>query len=151
MQALGRHSVRFVNTTFRRTGTLWEGRYKASIVESERSVLTCDRSLALHPVQAGLVGEPGEYVWSRDGPMHAVHGMNASRIMRCIPQISEGRTRTPDVAVEHVCVVVIDGLDEYEQAWHALLACESWRRRIGAVGIATTAAEVVSLPGEKPA
>ena len=64
MQALGRRYVRYVNTTYRRTGTLWEGRFTSSIVESERYVLTCSRYLELHPVRAGLVGEPGEYIWS---------------------------------------------------------------------------------------
>ena len=45
MQALGRRYVRYVNTTYRRTGTLWEGRFTSSIVESERYVLTCYRYL----------------------------------------------------------------------------------------------------------
>ena len=71
MQALGRRYVRDVHTTSRRTGTLWEGRFKSSIIESERSVLTCSRYLELHPVRAGLVGEPGEYSW-RSSRHHAL-------------------------------------------------------------------------------
>ena len=56
--------MRYVNTTYRRTGTFWEGRFTSSIVESERYVLTCYRYLELHPVRAGLVGESGDYIWS---------------------------------------------------------------------------------------
>ena len=50
MQALGRRYVRYVNTTYRRTGILWEGRFKSSIIESERYWLTCYRYVELNPI-----------------------------------------------------------------------------------------------------
>ena len=64
MQALGRRYVYFINRTYRRTGTLWEGRYKASLVDSEAYLLTCMRYIELNPVRANMVGHPAEYGWS---------------------------------------------------------------------------------------
>lgn len=64
MQDLGRKYVRYINHTYRRTGSLWEGRYKASLVDSEAYLLTCMRYIELNPVRAGMVTHPGEYKWS---------------------------------------------------------------------------------------
>lgn len=65
MQAVGRRYVQYVNHRNRRTGTLWEGRYKASLVESERYLLTCYRYIELNPVRApGMVERPADYRWS---------------------------------------------------------------------------------------
>jgi putative transposase len=64
MQSLGRRYVRYVNSTQARTGTLWEGRHKASLVESERYLLTCFRYIELNPVRAGLADSPSSYRWS---------------------------------------------------------------------------------------
>jgi putative transposase len=64
MQSLGRRYVRYVNSSYRRTGTLWEGRYKSSLIESDRYLLTCYRYIELNPVRANIVTLPGEYRWS---------------------------------------------------------------------------------------
>lgn len=64
MQSLGRRYVRYVNARYRRTGTLWEGRYRACLVDSDRYLLTCYRYIELNPVRAGMVDAPGEYRWS---------------------------------------------------------------------------------------
>lgn len=64
MQSLGRRYVRYVNSSYRRTGTLWEGRYKACLVDSDRYLLTCYRYIELNPVRAGMVSTPGDYRWS---------------------------------------------------------------------------------------
>lgn len=64
MQSLGRRYVRYVNDRYRRTGTLWEGRYKASLVDSTSYLLCCYRYIELNPVRAGMVAEPGDYRWS---------------------------------------------------------------------------------------
>jgi putative transposase len=64
MQSVGRRYVQYVNTVYQRTGTLWEGRYKASPVESERYLLTCYRYIELNPVRAGMVEGPADYAWS---------------------------------------------------------------------------------------
>lgn len=67
MQALGRRYVRFVNDRYHRTGTLWEGRYKACLVDSETYLLTCYRYIELNPVRAAMVAQPGDYPWSSHG------------------------------------------------------------------------------------
>ncbi len=64
MQSVGRRYVRYINIAQGRTGTLWEGRFRSSIVESEPYLLTCYRYIELNPVRAGLVSDPGDYVWS---------------------------------------------------------------------------------------
>ncbi len=64
MQALGRRYAYYVNQKYKRTGTLWEGRYKACLVDSEAYLLTCMRYIELNPVRAGMVEKPGNYPWS---------------------------------------------------------------------------------------
>jgi putative transposase len=67
MQALGRRYVYYINKTYRRTGTLWEGRYKASLIDSEAYLLTCMRYIELNPVRPRMVKHAGEYKWSSYG------------------------------------------------------------------------------------
>ena len=64
MQSLGRRYVGYFNGTYRRSGTLWEGRYKSCLVDSERYLLTCYRYIELNPVRAAMVVAPDDYVWS---------------------------------------------------------------------------------------
>ncbi len=64
MQDLGRKYVRYINQTYQRTGTLWEGRFKASLVDSDAYLLTCMRYIELNPVRANMVAHPDEYRWS---------------------------------------------------------------------------------------
>ena len=64
MQSLGRVYVRYFNDRYQRTGTLWEGRYKAALLDSESYLLTCYRYIELNPVRAAMVPHPGEYPWS---------------------------------------------------------------------------------------
>ncbi len=64
MQSVGRQYVQYINWTYKRSGTLWEGRYKASPIESERYLLTCYRYIELNPVRAGMVESPADYAWS---------------------------------------------------------------------------------------
>ncbi|MCU0973251.1 MAG: transposase [Burkholderiales bacterium] len=64
LQSVGRRYVRHFNVAYQRTGTLWEGRYRATVVDSERYLLTLMRYIELNPVRAGLVAHPGNYAWS---------------------------------------------------------------------------------------
>jgi len=64
MQTLGRYYVRYFNYTYKRTGTLWEGRFKSCIVDAENYLLLCQRYIELNPVRAGMVKSPADYVWS---------------------------------------------------------------------------------------
>ena len=67
MQDLGRKYVRYINHGYQRTGTLWEGRYKSSLIDSEVYLLVCMRYIELNPVRAGMVPHPGDYRWSSYG------------------------------------------------------------------------------------
>jgi putative transposase len=64
MQSLGRRYVRYINDSYRRTGTLWEGRYKACLVDTESYLLRCYRYIELNPVRAQMVTNPSDYAWS---------------------------------------------------------------------------------------
>ncbi|TVO71267.1 transposase [Sedimenticola selenatireducens] len=65
MQMLGRYYVQYFNHTHSRTGTLWEGRYKATLIDSDHYALTCYRYIELNPVRAkDMVAHPSEYPWS---------------------------------------------------------------------------------------
>ena len=64
MQSLGRQYVRYFNYTYRRTGTLWEGRYKSCVVDADNYLLICQRYIELNPVRANMVNNPAEYRWS---------------------------------------------------------------------------------------
>ena len=64
MQALGRRYVQYFNATYQRSGTLWEGRYKSSTVDTEKYVLICYRYIELNPVRAHMVNDPSDYKWS---------------------------------------------------------------------------------------
>ena len=64
MQDIGRKYVRYINKTYKRSGSLWEGRFKAGLVDSEAYLLTCMRYIEMNPVRAAMVTHPGEYRWS---------------------------------------------------------------------------------------
>ena len=64
MQSLGRYYVQYFNYQYHRTGTLWEGRYKATLLDSEHYLLTCYRYIELNPVRAGMVDHPSDYPWT---------------------------------------------------------------------------------------
>lgn len=64
MQTVGRSFVRYINIVYKRTGTLWEGRYKSSLVSSGEYLFTLSRYIELNPVRAKMVNTPGEYPWS---------------------------------------------------------------------------------------
>lgn len=62
--ALGRRYVQYVNTTYRRTGTLWDSRYKSSVIQAETYLLKCQRYIELNPVRAAMVEDPAHYRWT---------------------------------------------------------------------------------------
>lgn len=64
MQSLGRMYVRYYNYRYKRSGTLWEGRFKSSLIESEQYLLELYRYIELNPVRANMIEEPSEYSWS---------------------------------------------------------------------------------------
>ena len=67
MQAVGRRYVRHFNDTHKRSGTLWEGRYRSTLIQTERYLLACMVYIDLNPVRAGLVVKARDYPWSSYG------------------------------------------------------------------------------------
>ena len=64
MKRLGQRYVQYINRTYRRSGTLWEGRFKSCLVNEGAYVLGCYRYIELNPVRAGMVEHPANYAWS---------------------------------------------------------------------------------------
>jgi putative transposase len=64
MKHISQLQAQYMNRTYKRTGALWEGRYRSSVVQSEGYLLTCYRYIELNPVRAGLVAVPHQYFWS---------------------------------------------------------------------------------------
>jgi putative transposase len=64
MKHLGQRYVQYINRVYRRSGTLWEGRFRSCLTQSEDYVLACYRYIELNPVRANMVSHPREYPWS---------------------------------------------------------------------------------------
>ncbi|BCE01699.1 transposase [Marinicellulosiphila megalodicopiae] len=64
MQALGRFYVQYINRTYERTGTLWEGRYRSTIVGTDAYFLQVSRYIEMNPVRAKMVLKASDYKWS---------------------------------------------------------------------------------------
>ena len=92
MQALGRRYVHYFNKTHNRTGTVWQGHYKSSLIDSDVYLLTCMCYIELNPVRAKMVVHPGDYRWSS-------YRWNAQdyedKLIRCHP-IYKTLGETPD-------------------------------------------------------
>ncbi|NBT56629.1 MAG: transposase [Betaproteobacteria bacterium] len=67
MQAVGRRYVRYFNDSQQRSGTLWEGRYRSTLIQTDRYLLACMAYIDLNPVRAGLVAQAAEYPWTSHG------------------------------------------------------------------------------------
>jgi len=76
LQMLGRYYVQHFNFRYQRSGTLWEGRYRASLIDSQEWFLTCMCYIELNPVRAGMVAHPSVYAWSSYA-RNALGGSNA--------------------------------------------------------------------------
>ena len=73
-QAVGRRYVQYFNYRYKRSGTLWEGRYRSTVVDSETYLLTLMRYIELNPVRPGMVAHPRDYPWSS----YAANALNES-------------------------------------------------------------------------
>jgi putative transposase len=73
MQSVGRSYVRYFNDRTQRTGTLWEGRYKSTVIEAALHLLPCMVYIDLNPLRAGLVAHAGDYPWSSFGHYAGLH------------------------------------------------------------------------------
>lgn len=97
MQAVNRSYVRRINRARGRTGTLWEGRFHSTLIDTDRYLLACQRYIELNPVRAGIVAHPGDYRWSS----YRAHGLGKpdsllaahSMFERMAPDLGERRRR----------------------------------------------------------
>lgn len=64
MQSIGRRYVRYVNSIYGRSGTLWEGRFKSAVIDSDQYLFACSRYIEMNPVRARMVTQPQDYRWS---------------------------------------------------------------------------------------
>jgi putative transposase len=64
MQWIGRYYVPYFNQKYNRSGTLWQGRYKATVIDADWYFMTCSRYIEFQPVQCGIAGSPEDYCWS---------------------------------------------------------------------------------------
>ncbi len=79
MQYVGRRYVPYINQAYGRSGTLWEGRYKSSLIDADNYFLACSRYIEMNPVRAGMVAHPRDYAWSSYA--HNVEG-KANQLIR---------------------------------------------------------------------
>jgi putative transposase len=64
MKYQGQRYVQYINKTYKRSGALWEGRFKSCLVDADEYLLECQRYIELNPVRAGMVEHPADYRWS---------------------------------------------------------------------------------------
>jgi putative transposase len=64
MKRLGQRYVQYINRTYKRSGTLWEGRFRSCIIQQQQYLFSCQRYIEMNPVRAGIVNHPSEYRWS---------------------------------------------------------------------------------------
>ena len=86
MQAVGRRYVRYFNDSQQRSGTLWEGRYRSTLIQTDRYLLACMAYIDLNPVRAGLVAQAADYPWSSHG--HYI-GRRADKLVTPHPLVWE--------------------------------------------------------------
>ena len=112
MQAVGRRYVRYFNDSQRRSGTLWEGRYKSTLIQTERYLLACMVYIDLNPVRAGLVAQAGDYPWSSYG--HYT-GLRSDKLITPHPLVWE-LGNTPFAREAAYAELVQGGLNPVQQA-----------------------------------
>lgn len=111
MQAVGRRYVRNYNLRHQRTGTLWEGRYKSTLIQAERYLLACMVYMDLNPVRAGMAADPAEYRWSSH--QHYI-GRRSDKLITPHPLYWE-LGNTPFARDEAYAVLVRSGIGEEQK------------------------------------
>jgi REP-associated tyrosine transposase len=120
MQYVGRRYVPYINHTYGSSGSLWEGRYKASLIEEEHYLLTCMRYIELNPVRANMVKSPAHYRWSsyrhnaqaKDDPLITPHAL----------YVALGRTRATRANAYRALfasALDADALTDIRDAWQS--------------------------------
>jgi putative transposase len=122
MQAVGRRYVRNFNLRNQRTGTLWEGRYRSTLIQAERHLLTCMAYIDLNPVRAGLANDAADYPWS--GHHHLI-GRRVDRLLTPHPLYWE-LGNTPFAREAAYLEMVRSGVSESQQRALTDSALRGW-------------------------
>lgn len=122
MQAVGRRYVRYFNDRHGRTGTLWEGRYRSTLIEAQRHLLACMAYIDLNPVRAGLVPQASDYAWSSHG--HYA-GLRSDRLLTPHP-LYWALGNTPFAREAAYARLVQDGVSEQECSALTDSALKGW-------------------------
>jgi putative transposase len=122
MQAVGRRYVRNFNRRHARTGTLWEGRYRSTLIQAERYLLACMVYMDLNPVRAGMVAEPADYRWSSH--LHYI-GRRSDKLVTPHPLYWE-LGNTPFARDENYAALVRAGIGESEKQALTDSAMRGW-------------------------
>ena len=133
MQSLGRRYVRYINGRYRRTGTLWEGRYRAAPIEAEAHLLGCMRYIELNPVRAGMVRKPANYPWSS----YRSNAATESDPLLTAHALYRALGATPEVCAEGYRALFLDPLpagfvDDLRGATNGgwALGSNRWRKKV---------------------
>ncbi len=122
MQALGRRYVRYFNDSQQRSGTLWEGRYKSTLIQTDRYLLACMAYIDLNPVRAGLVAHAQDYPWSSYG--HYA-GLRTDKLISAHPLVWE-LGNTPFAREAAYAELVQSGISAAQQAALTDSALRGW-------------------------
>jgi len=134
LQSIGRRYVQYFNRQYERSGTLWEGRYKATLIDSERYLFTCMRYIELNPVRArNMVKHPRHYQWSS---YHAnVIGtedalVTPHRLYRSLGQDKQSRCEAYKSLFKHrINTIDLDAIrDASNKAW--VLGSDKFKKRM---------------------
>ncbi|CCQ10438.1 Transposase and inactivated derivatives [Pseudoalteromonas luteoviolacea B = ATCC 29581] len=108
MQSIGRYYVRYFNQTYGRTGTLWEGRYKSTLVDTDNYYFAVSRYIELNPVRAKMVSDPADYIWS--SYQHNAIGKTISLITEHCLYLRLGQTKSE--RLKHYRALFIEEISE---------------------------------------
>ncbi len=109
-QMIGRYYVQYFNYQYQRTGTLWEGRYRATLVDTKQYLFRCMHYIEMNPVRAGMVKEPGNYRWSSYS--HNALGVNNALITPHEEYLSLGKTYSDrQEAYVKLCATLLSSMD----------------------------------------
>ena len=122
MQAVGRRYVRYFNDSQKRTGTLWEGRYKSTLIQTDRYLLACMAYMDLNPVRAGLVPGPQDYPWSSYGHFT---GQRIDKLVTPHPLVWE-LGNTPFAREAAYAQLVLGGISPVQQAALTQATLNGW-------------------------
>ena len=122
MQAVGRAYVLYFNKRHARSGTLWEGRYRSALIQTERYFLACMAYIDLNPVRAGMVAQAADYAWSSHG-----HYIGTRQEVWLTPHaLYWGMGNTPFAREAAYAGLVQSGVDQKQQQALTYSALSGW-------------------------